>query len=125
MTLSVARVMIISLHLFLLNPNLFLCDQSYTMRASLWIVLHFPFLINSETVVSSAYFFFFAMGHLKSFIINRNNHGPSLVTWGIPEGMRPHSEYQSLPGFTGCCQSFKKSPTKRALSGGIKRLQIV
>ena len=50
----------------------------------------------SAIVVSNTYFQVWKAGILRSFIININNQGPSLVPWETPAVTRPHSDKQSV-----------------------------
>ena len=53
------------------------------------------------------------LGTLRSLIINRNNHGPSLIPWGTPAGTGPHSEKHFRDNLTRCCTCVKTSVTGR------------
>ena len=71
---------------------LFLLDQSVTSSAIVCALLTCPFLISSDVVVSSTYFQSDALLIARLLTMIKNNHGPSLVPWGTPEGTAPHSD---------------------------------
>ena len=72
------------------------------VSTAFWMLLSWPLLTVSETVVSSTYFHRSDPGMSRSLIIIANSHGPSLVPCGTPAGTAPHSEKQSELSFTLC-----------------------
>ena len=90
--LNEAKEMRSFLHLSTFSLTLFLLDQSVTSSAIVCALLTCPFLISSDVVVSSTYFQSDALLIARSLIMIKNNHGPSLVPWGTPEGTAPHSD---------------------------------
>jgi hypothetical protein len=75
-----------------------------------------PFLTNSHI---STYLHW-------GFIINRNNHGPSLVPWGTPDGIRPHAFWVTIVGKLHTLFSVHPKVTYPACDRieGMERLQI-
>ena len=114
-----------SLHLSAFSWSLFSRDQSSTTATACETWLLAPLGTTSARVVSSTYFHVPTLGILSSFIIRRNNQGPSLVPWGTPDGAWPHSEKQSWESFTRWYLFTRKSHTHRAIARGIGKLRIL
>ena len=105
----VEKVMRSSLHFGSLSSNLFMVARVEKVSTAFWMLLSWPLLTVSETVVSSTYFHRSDPGMSRSLIIIANSHGPSLVPCGTPAGTAPHSEKQSELSFTLCFRSVRKS----------------
>ena len=98
-----------SLHFGSLSSNLFAVARVEKVTTAFWMLLSWPLLTVSETLVSSTYFHGSDPGMSRSLIIIANSHGPSLVPCGTPAGTAPHSEKQSELSFTLCFRSVRKS----------------
>ena len=92
----------ISLHFFSFSWNLFLPDFVTSSLTSSWILLAWFFATFSAIVVSSKYFHSSVLVTSISSTIKTKSHGPSLVPWGTPAGISPHSDLQSCPSLTLC-----------------------
>ena len=106
-----------SLHLSVFSLTLFLLDQFATSSAIVCALLTYPLLITSDVVVSSTYFQSDALLIARSLIMN--NHGPSLVPWGTPEGTVPHSDTQLSESLILCERPERKSMIQLVTLGGI------
>ena len=105
----VEKVMRSSSHFSSLSSNLFMVAWVEKVSTAFWMLLSWPLLAVSETVVSSTYFHRSDPGMSRSLIIIASSHGPSLVPCGTPAGTAPHSEKQSELSFTLCFRLVRKS----------------
>ena len=88
-----ANEILSSLHFSLFSFTLFSKDHCTTVSAINWELLLAPFTTISDVVVSSTYFQILpALLISRSLMSTKNNHGPSFVPWGTPDGTDPHSE---------------------------------
>ena len=107
----VEKLMQSSLHFGSLSSNLFTVTWVEKVSTAFWMLLSWPLLTVSETVVLSTYFNRSNPGMSRSLIIIeqqqqqqqqqyfitftlfiRNSHGPSFVPRGTPARTAPHSE---------------------------------
>ena len=121
--LTEAKEMRSFLHLSTFSSTLFLLDKSVTSSAIVCALLTCPFLISSDVVVSSTYFQSDALLIARSLIMIKNNHGPSLVPWGTPEGTVPLSDTQLSESLILCERPERKSMIQLVTLGGIFSLK--
>ena len=94
-----------SLHFGSLSSNLFTVARVEKVTTAFWMLLSWPLLTVSETLVSSTYFHGSDPGMSRSLIIIANSHGPSLVPCGhtcwnrAPLGKTIRAELHSLLSF--------------------------
>ena len=121
--LTEAKEMRSFLHLSTFSSTLFLLDKSVTSSAIVCALLTCPFLISSDVVVSSTYFQSDALLIARSLIMIKNNHGPSLVPWGTPEGTAPHSDTAVSESLIFCERPERKSMFQLVTLSGIFSLK--
>ena len=115
----VEKLMRSSLHFDSLSSNLFTVARVEKVSTAFWMLLSWPLLTVSETVVSFTYFHRSDLGMSRSLIIIANSHGPSLVPCGTPPGTAPHSEKQSELSFNLCFRSVRNSVIYNKTASGM------